>query len=194
MSTAEIYVSTDVETDGPVPGPHSMLSFGSAAYRTDKTLVNTFAANLETLPGATGAPDTMAWWQSQPDAWAACRKDQEPPERAMRRYLDWLKQLPGKPVFVAYPAGFDFLFVYWYLIRFTGESPFSHSALDIKTYAMAMLKSGYRDSTKGNMPRHWFDKLRHSHQALEDAIEQGALFCNMLAENTDNRPTTHPIK
>jgi hypothetical protein len=191
MSADEIYVSTDVETDGPIPGPHSMLSFGSAAYRADKTLVSTFEANLETLPGAAGAPDTMAWWQTQPEAWAACRRDQHPPEQAMRRYLDWLKQLPGKPVFVAYPAGFDFLFVYWYLIYFTGESPFSHSALDIKTYAMAILKIGYRDSTKRNMPRHWFDKLPHSHQALDDAIEQGALFCNMLAEHTGKgRPTT----
>ena len=26
----EIYISTDVETDGPIPGPCSMLSFGSA--------------------------------------------------------------------------------------------------------------------------------------------------------------------
>ena len=183
MNADEIYVSTDVETDGPIPGPHSMLSFGSAAYRADKTLISTFSANLETLPGATGASDTMAWWQTQPEAWAACRKDTEPPEEVMRRYLDWLRQLPGKPVFVAYPAGFDFLFVYWYLIRFTGESPFSHSALDIKTYAMAMLKVGYRDSTKRNMPRRWFDDLPHNHRALDDAIEQGALFCNMLVEN-----------
>lgn len=40
--TKEIYVSTDVETDGPIPGPHSMLSLGSAAYLLDKTLVRTF--------------------------------------------------------------------------------------------------------------------------------------------------------
>jgi len=33
------------------------------------------------------------------------------------------------------------------------------------------------------MPRRWFDKLPHTHVALDDAIEQGALFCNMLAEN-----------
>ena len=32
----EIYISTDVETDGPIPGPHSMLSIGSAAYLADK--------------------------------------------------------------------------------------------------------------------------------------------------------------
>src|SRR5206468_6492048 len=52
----EIYVSTDVETDGPIPGPHSLLSFASAAYRADKTLLGTFAANLHTLPAARGHP------------------------------------------------------------------------------------------------------------------------------------------
>jgi len=180
---SEIYVSTDVETDGPIPGPHSLLSFGSAAYRADKILVSTFTRNLETLPGAAGAPDTMAWWQTQPEAWVQCRENPVPPPDAMRDYLVWLKQLPGKPVFVAYPAAYDFLFVHWYLIRFTGESPFSHSALDIKTYAMALLRRGYRDSTKRNMPKRWFADLPHTHRALDDAIEQGALFCNMLAEN-----------
>ena len=50
----EIYVSTDVEADGPIPGPHSMLSFGSAAFFPDKTLHTTFSANLELLPGAAG--------------------------------------------------------------------------------------------------------------------------------------------
>ena len=33
--SSEIYVSTDVEADGPIPGPHSMLSFASAAYTED---------------------------------------------------------------------------------------------------------------------------------------------------------------
>ena len=178
----EIYVSTDVETDGPIPGPHSMLSFGSAAYLEDKTLVGTFEANLEMLEGARGEAKTMEWWQSQPEAWQSCRENLQPPEVAIRHYLTWLKALPGKPVFVAYPAGFDFMFVYWYLIRFTGESPFSHSALDMKTLAMALMRCPYRDATKRRMPRRWFDALPHTHKALDDAIEQGALFCNMLAE------------
>ena len=59
--TKEIYVSTDVETDGPIPGPHSMPSLGSAAYLPDKTLVSTFSANLELLPGTFGDPRTMEW-------------------------------------------------------------------------------------------------------------------------------------
>jgi hypothetical protein len=181
---SEIYVSTDVEADGPIPGPHSMLSFASAAYQPDKTLLGTFTRNLETLVGASADPKTAAWWKTQPDAWDACRRDTCPAEKAMREYVAWLRALPGKPVFVGYPASYDFMFVYWYLMRFAGESPFSPSALDIKTFAMCLLGRGYRDSSKKNMPKRWFDDIPHTHVALDDAIGQGALFCNMLREST----------
>ena len=134
----EIYVSTDVETDGPIPGVYSMLSIGSAAYLPDKTFLSGFTANLETLTGAEQHPETMRWWQGQPEAWAACRQKLQPPEEVMRNYLTWLKALPGDPVFVAYPAAFDFMYVCWYLNRFTGENPFGWHALDIKTFAMAL--------------------------------------------------------
>src|SRR5262245_15848971 len=107
----EVYVSTDVEADGPIPGPHSMLSFASAVYRPDKTLVGTFEANLDTLPGASGDPKTMEWWRGQPDAWAACRTNPRDPAIVMPEYVRWVKALPGKPVFVAYPAAYDFMFV-----------------------------------------------------------------------------------
>jgi hypothetical protein len=53
---SEVYVSADVETDGPIPGVNSMLSFGSAAYLPDKSLISAFTANLETLP------DTVISW------------------------------------------------------------------------------------------------------------------------------------
>jgi hypothetical protein len=158
-----------------------MLSFASAAFRADKTLIGTFEANLITMPGAEGDPKTMEWWQTQPEAWAACRANTRDPVEVMPEYVAWLKSLPGAPVFVAHPAAYDFMFVYWYLIRFAGESPFSFSALDIKTYAMALLGGDYRDKVKRNMPKEWFDKLPHTHVALDDAREQGALFCNMLA-------------
>ena len=101
----------------------------------------------------------------------------------MRRYVAWLKALPGRPVFVGYPAAFDFPFVLWYLERYADENPFGYAVIDIKTYAMALLKTGYRDSTKRRMPKDWFDDLPHTHVALDDAVEQGALFCNMLRAN-----------
>lgn len=180
----EIYVSTDVETDGPIPGINSMLSFGSAAYSSDKTLLSTFSANLETLPGASDDSKTMEWWKKEQEAWNASRKNLQNPESAFKEYLQWLKKLPGSPVFVAYPLAFDFMWIYWYLIRFTGESPFSHSGIDIRTYAMSMLKRDYTNSAKRHMPKEWFDDLPHTHLAIDDAVEQGALFCNMLRGNT----------
>jgi hypothetical protein len=178
----EIYISTDIESDGPIPGPHSMLSFASAAFRPDKSMAGTFTANLELLEGAQGDPVTMAWWEKNQKAWDASRVAPRPPAVVMPEYVAWLKQLPGRPVFVGYPVVFDYSFVSWYLHRFAGENPFSHSALDIKTMAMTLLKLPYRDSTKRNMPKRWFDPVPHTHVALDDAIGQGLLFCNMLSE------------
>ena len=179
----EIYVSTDIESDGPLPGPNSMLSFGSVAFDETGKELGSFTRNLELMPFAKGDPDTMAWWgrPEQKAAWKACRTNPVSPERAMKEYVSWVKKLPGKPVFVAYPAGFDFLYMYWYMMNFVGESPFSFSALDIKSFAMAVMKTGYRDSTKKNMPRSWFPKgAPHNHIALDDAREQGLLFMNIL--------------
>ena len=179
----ETYVSTDVETDGPIPGPHSMLSFASVAFDDEGNEVGSFTRNLHTLEGAVGHPDTMKWWATQEAAWNACRTELVAADEAMRAYVAWIDELAGRPVFVAYPAGFDFLFVYWYLMRFAGRSPFSHSALDIKTFAMAVLKCRYRDATKRHMPRAWFPAVKHSHVALDDAREQGLLFMAMLRQH-----------
>jgi len=169
-----------------------MLSFGSAAYLANKTLIGTFSANLELLEGAGEYDKTMKWWQTQPEAWQACRENLQSPKDAMKKYMDWfellranklLKSSPCRFIFVAYPIGFDFMFIYWYLMKFTGESPFKDYGIDIRTYAMAMMKSKYRFTEKRDMPQHWFDKLPHTHKALDDALAQGALFCNMLTEN-----------
>ena len=178
----EVYFSTDVETDGPIPGPNSMLSFGSAAFYKGQPIA-TFSANLHTLAGAGADPDTAKWWAERPEAYAATRLGLQSPEDAMRSYVAWVTSVGGKPVFVAYPAGFDFLFMYWYMIRFAGESPFSFSALDVKTLAMAAMGKPYRTATKRNMPKRWFPKdLPHTHVALDDALEQGYLFWNILTD------------
>jgi hypothetical protein len=176
----ETYVSTDVEADGPIPGVNSMLSFASVAYDEDGAELGVFTANLETLPEATADPSTMQWWQRQPLAWAACRKNPRAPQSAMGDYDAWLRALPGRPVFVAYPLLFDMMFVYWYQLRFVGSSPFSYSGIDIKTMAyVAMGSQSYRDATKRNMPLRWFGSAPHTHVALDDAREQGALFFNI---------------
>ena len=171
---AEVYVSTDVEADGPIPGPalHAQLRLGRVRGRQDP---GRHVRRQPDRPAGGRRPPGHDGVVGRPsrEAWAACRADPRDPAVVMPEYVGWLKALPGKPVFVGYPAAYDFLFVYWYLIRFAGESPFSHSALDIKTYAMAVLGTEYRAAVKRNMPRDWFDPLPHTHVALDDARGQG---------------------
>jgi hypothetical protein len=71
--------------------------------------------------------------------------------------------------------------MYWYLIKFAGFSPFSFSALDMKTLAMVKLVLPYRQATKRNFLKEWKSPIHnHTHIALDDAIEQGYIFLNML--------------
>jgi hypothetical protein len=181
----EIYVSTDIEADGWIPGQNSMLSLASAAYLADKTLLSTFSVNLEALPETKPSPKTMAWWQNFPEAWAACRQNCQSPKQALSAYYQWLMNLPGQIIFVAQPLIFDFAFVQYYLLRFVGENPFGLAAIDIRSYAMGLCNKDFRHSqfhtTENNYPIEWYDNLPHTHIALDDALEQGAFFCNMLA-------------
>jgi hypothetical protein len=182
----ELYFSVDVETDGPIPGPNSMLSFGCVVLDEKGVERGTFEANLELLEGASPDLGTAAWWKTQPEAWAACRKNLENPELVMKRFCGWVdafKDKGHKPVMVCFPAGFDFLFMYWYMMRFAKHSPFSFSCIDMKTYAMALLGTSYRGSSKRSWPKHWFPNLPHTHVAIDDAREQVLTFINMLNAN-----------
>jgi len=181
--TKEIYISFDIESDGPCPGVHSMLSL--AAVAIDPQLpapeISSFSVNFELLPGATRDPGTTAFWAEHSHAYDATRINQQPPEKAMRAFAAWIRALPYKKVALAYPAGFDFTFIYWYGHTFLGESPLGFSALDIKTYGACLLNEPYSDATKRNFPDEWFDRSKpHTHIALDDAREQGHLFCKMF--------------
>lgn len=184
----ELYFSTDIETDGPIPGPNSMLSFGVVALTADGKELGSFEANLETLPDATPDPSTMDWWKTQPQAWAACRKNLKDPEDTFKRFVSWVQEMCGReyaPVMVCMPSGFDFLFMYWYMIKFAGRSPFSFSCVDMRTYVMATRKTGYKKTSKKFWPNRWFPKnMPHTHVAIDDAREQGLTFVNMLKENS----------
>lgn len=181
----ELFVSVDIEADGRIPGRNSMLSFGSAAITMEKELVAVFAANLETLPGAAGDAETMAWWEKQPVAWQACRADPQDPETALRTYAAHLRDLGrrfGRPTFIGYPGAYDFGWINWYLHRFAGENPFGISGLCLKSFAAARLDCAFHEATKRRFPKRWFDRLPHRHVALSDAIEQGAMGLNMIRE------------
>jgi hypothetical protein len=180
--TTETFFVTDMEADGPIPGPYSMRSVASVAYDASGRELGSFSVNLQPLVNARTHPVTMKWWQGFPEAWAACQVNAREPVQGMTDYAAWVASFPGRAVFVGFPAGFDFMWVQWYLVQLLDRTPFQHSALDIKTLVMLWLGSGYSDAFKSQLPDEWTTDLPHTHVALDDAREQGALFVRLLTE------------
>ena len=180
-----IYLSIDGEFDGPIPVDYSMLSFGVGAFDGDTgNLVDTFEANMYRLPNAKECPRTMEWWAKQPEAWEACHKDQQDPREAMLKYVTWQTKLiddhKAKLCYIGYPVTVDFMWIHWYSMHFTGQDRAGFAGADIKTYASALLKKHHKKSTKRAMPKEWFSGGKHTHKAIDDAIEQGHLAMNIL--------------
>lgn len=187
----ELFISTDVETNGPIPGINSMLSLASLAIDEDGNEISIFEINLKELEGATKNKETMEWWKTNKEAYDETRKNILDPEIAISKYYDWLAELKKdfNIVFVAYPVAFDFMWCFWYLMKFKGESPFGHNGIDIRSYAMAMFKKSYNRSGKNIYPEEWFDGLTLTHKAIDDARMQGHMFINMIKANK-----THSFK
>ncbi|MGQ4382602.1 exonuclease [Streptomyces sp. SAS_270] len=190
MAKAEFYVSADVEADGPVPGPYSMSSFGLAVagvrdgvtFQAVEPAERTFYAELKPISEAYD-PEALA--VGGLDRGRLVREGQEPAQ-AMDAAADWLATVSGElgaaPVFVAYPLGYDWMWMYWYFMQFASNgSPFGHSrCLDLKTLYAAKAASPIIGSTKRSMPRHLLSSRPHTHNALDDAIEQAELFQNLM--------------
>jgi len=186
----DLYISCDVEADGPIPGPYSMASLGAV-------VAGTFDGDTFTAAD----PDAQTFYRELrpisdeyvPEATAVSGLDRDrlvregaDPAVAMADFATWVEAAAGdaKPVFVAYPLGFDWMFVYWYLLRFAGRSPFGHSSgLDLKTLYAVKAGVPIGKAVKGSMPRHLRSRRQHTHHALDDAAEQADLFVNLMRWN-----------
>ena len=95
---------------------------------------------------------------------------------------------------VAFPVAYDAMWVQWYMPRFVGDDPFRRRAINIKTLTLAMVAmgAGYRATAKSSLPKHWRPPARHTHVAVEDAIEQGELFMNIVRELNAQRGDIAP--
>jgi hypothetical protein len=175
----EILVSVDIEADGPIPGINSMLSLGAA--RVDG-LGPDFYIELRPV-----SDDYVA------EALAVSGLDREllartgvEPADGMRQFKQWLGQLGGPVVFASFST-WDWVFVYYYLVRFGGGSPFGHSSLDMKSFYMGRYGTNWRATSKGSIARarpYLLEGLGpHTHNAGDDAREQAALLRRMLEDS-----------
>lgn len=178
----ELFVCFDIETDGPLPGENSMLSLGCVALTEKGEEVATFYMKLQKLPAAHMDPDTQGFWDKNPEAYLEATKDAQDPQLVILAFLDWLKNLMTKytVVLVAYPSGFDFTFLYWYMRMFADASPLNHSCIDIRSFIMGMTGRPFNRTSKKYWNKAWKSPYAHTHNALDDAREQGHSFVKLL--------------
>jgi hypothetical protein len=127
MPPETVFVTTHIHTDGPIPGPHSLLTLTSAAHGRHGGPTSTFSANLRELPGATLHPVALQTWRRRPEDWLSSRRASRPPAIAMAAFRHWTEGFHGERVLVADTSQPDYLFLFWYLHRFTGRWPFART-------------------------------------------------------------------
>lgn len=183
MTEPEIFVSIDIETDGPCPGLNSMLALGAVAYDQWENQLGTWYSTFAPLLDCSPDPETMDWWATQPEAWAEVSGSRNRARDMIRDFGFWCEALRGTPVVVAWPAVFDFAFTSYYLHRFFGRNPLGYDALDIRSYASGIARCpDYHGLTEDEIYRMgepiditgW-----RPHHALDDAIGQGRLFLGL---------------
>lgn len=189
MSKPELYVSIDIETDGPAPGVNSMLAMGAAAFTQDGEMTGTHYSTMHPLEDAYQDTKTMDWWTTQPEAWAEVNRNQKKPALAMEHFVKWcdaLADLNGaKLIAVGWPIAFDFAFVNYYCHRFMFRNPLGFAGVDIRSYANGMFSNpDYYGTSEEKIKAVGPAKRRdlRPHVAVDDAIEQGELFMALRAQ------------
>jgi hypothetical protein len=195
MSVDDLYISVDIEADGPIPGPYSMLSFGLAvAGRFDGSRFESFNPSLTTfyreLKPISDRFDPQALAVAGLDR-EVLNRDGADPAEAMRAASAWVAEQAreARPVLVGYPIVFDWMFLHWYFVRFLGESPFGFSnALDMKTIYHQKAHVTLDRAGRADLPLNLASKTKHTHNALDDAVEQAEIYNRLFVwENRSSR-------
>lgn len=175
----ELYVATDVEADGPIPGPYSMISFGMSVVGMPE---HTFYTEIRPISDKYIA-EALAVSGLNRDR---LQKDAPSAEDAMKNAAKWINRLRkiGRPVFLAGPAVWDGMFIHWYFINYLGKSPFGNtgSGIDLRSYWMGYKSCEWVDSRKGKIKYELnLEGVKHTHHAGDDAKELAQVFDAILA-------------
>ena len=101
----------------------------------------------------------------------------------MYQFSQWVNRVIPKgiqPIFVAFNAPFDWMFINDYFHRFSGHNPFGHKALDIKAFYMGLHGVPWNETGIEDVAQKYHEKIDLSHNALQDALDQARIFNKML--------------
>ena len=163
------YIMVDIESDGPIPGDYSMISFG--AILIDEQLDKTFYGRLKPIS------DMFV-----PEALAVSGHTREEtlsfdePAKVMLEFKEWIeKTCNSKPVFISDNNGFDWMFVCWYFHHFVGVNPFGHSSQNLGSLFKGIEKDMFKNF------KH-LRKTEHTHHPVDDARGNAEALLTMKKE------------
>jgi len=150
------YFMVDVETDGPIPGDYSMISFG--AVIVDDKLDKSFFGRLKPISEKYISEDLKVSGYTREDTLKF-----NDPKDVMLGFKKWiLNNSKEKPMFISDNNGFDWMFICWYFHHFINENPFGFSSTNLSSLYKGIVKDTFQNF------KH-LRKTKHSHNPVEDA-------------------------
>jgi len=160
------FIMVDIESDGPIPGDYSMISFG--AVIVDKDLDKTFYGKLK--------PISEKWLPQALEVSGFTREETlafDEPVRVMNTFKEWIeKNSKGRPFFISDNNGFDWQFINWYFHHFLQENPFGHTSVNLGSLYKGIVKDMFATF------KH-LRKTKHTHNPVDDAMGNAEAFLHM---------------
>lgn len=164
------YIVVDVESDGPIPGDYSMISFG--AVPVNESLDKSFYGKLKQI-SENFIPEALA-------VSGFTREETltfEESTKVMNDFSDWLKlNCKDRLVFISDNNGFDRMFICWYFYHFIGSNPFGHSSQNPGSLYKGVVKDTFQNF------KH-LRKTMHTHHPVDDARGNAEALLSIKAEH-----------
>jgi len=179
----ETLISIDVETAGPNPNRYSMLAIGACLVEAPE---QSFYVELQPLQQESVAEALKISGLSLGEL-AATGVEAGLAMRQLAAWIESVVPVGAAPVFLAFNAPFDWMFIDHYFHQFLGTNPFGHSALDIKAYYMGKTGCAWAETSMRHLSPKYLAGRQLSHNALGDARDQAELFRAILADERQRR-------
>jgi len=151
------YIVCDVESDGKLLGENSMVCFG--AVIVEQSLTKTFYGKTKPISRFYD-PEALA-------ISGFSREEHETfdePEQVMKEFTKWiLENSKGRSILISDNNGYDFSWINWYMIKYTGTNPFGWTSRRIGDLYCGMVNDSH---AKWKHLR----KTKHTHDPLDDAM------------------------
>lgn len=159
----------DVESDGPIPGDFSMISFG--AVLVTEQLDKTFYGKLKPISERFIPEALEVSGHSRAETLTF-----DEPKKIMEDFAQWIKEVcSDRPIFISDNNGFDWMFICWYFHHFTGNNPFGFSSQNLGSLYKGLEKDTFK--TFKHLRR-----TKHTHHPLDDAKGNAEALLTMKKE------------